>query len=276
MHKTLNVRDETIAFHYRIDPGAEYNYHPHRHDTFYEIYYLVQGDCTFVMENIRFALLADSLVLIPFNTTHAIVSNGPEPVERYSIHFNPRAIPAEHRFDLLRPFHENKYDRTFYFSEISNSRLAECFSSLDDLDNLPEDIQNLYCDVILESILIHILTFNRVDNIIPPSYSTVTSRIVDHINSHITEKLTLDNIAAALYMNKDYLNREFKKNFGISIKEYVLYHRVRLAQDILHKNPVHDVDSLTAVAMETGFQSYSTFYRAFKKVLGYSPSDDIK
>lgn len=276
MYKMFNACNDMVAFHHKIEPGSEYHCSPHCHETFYEVFYLVRGDVIFVLENNRFTLPEDSLVLIPLNTSHAILSNSAKPVERYSIHFMPQLLPAEHRSDLIRPFHENKYSNTFYFAEVSQSRLPNCFDSLSDFDVLPRDLSDLYASIIVESILIHILTFSRTANMLPPAYSTNTQRVIDYLNLHLTEALTLDKISAALYMNKDHLNREFKKNLGITIKDYIQYRRVILAQGIIHKNQLKEADSLTEVALAVGFQSYSTFYRSYKKVLGYSPSEEIK
>lgn len=276
MHKMFSTCKDTIAFHHKIDSGWDYHSSPHRHENFYEVFYLVQGDVTFILENNRFTLPADSLVLIPLNTTHTIISNSDTPVERYSVHFIPQLLPAEHRFDLLRPFHENKYGSTFYFAEVSQSRLPKCFDSLSDFHTLPEDILDLYSSIILESILIHILTFSRTENMISAAYSPTTQKVIDYLNLHLTEALSLNKIAAALYMNKDHLNREFKKNLGITIKDYIQYRRIVMAQGIIHKKQVTDTASLTEVALAAGFQSYSTFYRSYKKVLGYSPSEEIK
>lgn len=276
MHKMFNTCKDSIAFHHQIDSGRDYHSSPHRHENFYEIFYLIQGDVTFILENNRFTLPEDSLVLIPLNTTHTIISNSSNPVERYSVHFIPQLLPAEHRSDLLRPFHENKYGSNFYFAEVSQSRLPRCFDSLSDFDTLPEDILDLYSSIILESILIHILTFSRTANMISPAYSPTTQKVIDYLNLHLTEALSLDNIAAALYMNKDHLNREFKKNLGITIKDYIQYQRILLAQDIIRKKQITDTACLTEVALAAGFQSYSTFYRSYKRVLGYSPSEEIK
>lgn len=79
-----------------------------------------------------------------------------------------------------------------------------------------------------------------------------------------------------LYMHKDHLNREFKKSLGITIMEWIQYQRIMLAQQLIHEHRISDTDSMTEVAFTTGFQSYSTFYRAYKKVLGYAPSDELK
>ena len=77
-----------------------------------------------------------------------------------------------------------------------------------------------------------------------------------------------DQIAQALFLNVDYLNRIFKKETGMTLSEYISVKRIDRAKLLLltTRMPVSEV------AMSVGFQSFSYFSKIFKKRVGVEPS----
>jgi len=67
----------------------------------------------------------------------------------------------------------------------------------------------------------------------------------------------------------DKLNRDFVDNIGISVSQYWLRERIRLARDRLHQSSM----SVTDIAMELGFSSSQHFATAFRKMTGMTPSE---
>lgn len=84
------------------------------------------------------------------------------------------------------------------------------------------------------------------------------------------EDLTLGRLAHALEISPHqlsaFLNKTYKKNYNAFINEY----RIAYARSILDKDPEA---STLSVAFASGFNSYSAFFSAFKKVTGRSPGD---
>ena len=63
--------------------------------------------------------------------------------------------------------------------------------------------------------------------------------------------------------------RKFKEETGYSMHQYILEKRILAARNlILTGSPA------TVASVECGFKDYSTFSRAYKKLLGQIPSDD--
>ena len=84
-----------------------------------------------------------------------------------------------------------------------------------------------------------------------------------------TESLTLKDLSEivgiTLHQLSDILNRKLKKGFNEMINEY----RINEAKEIL----IQDVDrKILAVAYDVGFNSPSTFYKAFQKYSGMNPT----
>lgn len=95
---------------------------------------------------------------------------------------------------------------------------------------------------------------------------------ISYIDTHYSEKITLDEVAAAAYMSSNYFSSYFRKVTGISFSEYVTRIRISRARELLR-----DTDkSVMEIAMECGFHNISNFYRLYKKHVGKPPRDDKK
>ena len=90
--------------------------------------------------------------------------------------------------------------------------------------------------------------------------------IMDYVDAHLTDSLTLDSIATALSLDKYYLSHLFKSETESSIFQYVLVRRVALAKQLLSQG--HTVAEACHLA---GFNDYSNFIRSFKQITGYTP-----
>lgn len=101
------------------------------------------------------------------------------------------------------------------------------------------------------------------------SSSIHTERCKRYIGEHLTEKISLDDLAEHINVTTSYLCKQFKKNTGMTIVEYINYHRIQLAKQQLDESPA---DKIIDVAYQCGFQSLSQFNRTFQKFVGKSPT----
>lgn len=97
---------------------------------------------------------------------------------------------------------------------------------------------------------------------------TVAYNIMNYIEHHFTEPLTVDKIAEALFLNKNYIAHVFKEETGYSLMGYVITLRINRAKLYLTKTD----KSITAVAVESGYDDFTYFSRQFKKTTGMTPS----
>ena len=89
------------------------------------------------------------------------------------------------------------------------------------------------------------------------------------LNDHLTERVTLDGLADAFFLNKYHLCRVFRSVTGMSINQYLNYKRLLLARS-LHQNG----QTLLEASVNAGFNSYAHFYRMHKKVFGTGPREE--
>ncbi|MBX2846221.1 MAG: helix-turn-helix domain-containing protein [Saprospiraceae bacterium] len=85
--------------------------------------------------------------------------------------------------------------------------------------------------------------------------------------------LKLDSLSKALDTSPHKLSQLLNDNLGKSFTAYINEHRVRAACAILKTN--HQL-SLEGIGQEVGFRSKSSFYAAFKKQVGKTPSQFLK
>lgn len=91
-------------------------------------------------------------------------------------------------------------------------------------------------------------------------------KIKKYIQFNYSEDLTVKNISDFFGFERSYLFRIFKKNTGISIKEYITIIRMEQAKKLLEKGyPVN------STAFAVGYKDEFNFSKAFKKRFGFSP-----
>lgn len=94
------------------------------------------------------------------------------------------------------------------------------------------------------------------------------SQICRYVNLHYAEHISLSMFANQLFTSKSSISRHFKNTVGIGFAEYVLDIRIRNAKRELQSTN----KEITRIAIESGFTNISTFTRAFRQIVGVSPS----
>jgi len=90
--------------------------------------------------------------------------------------------------------------------------------------------------------------------------------ILNYINRHLSEDLTLSKLESLFYINKFNLSRSFKKYTGTSIHNFIVYKRILYSQKLLLNNY-----SVTEACAMSGFNDYTHFIRAFRRHTGVTP-----
>ncbi len=96
-------------------------------------------------------------------------------------------------------------------------------------------------------------------------------RIVEYINEHFAENISVNSISAHFYFSRGKLSAVFKKYAGVGINEYINQLRIKNANKLLLQG-----QSSTSAALLSGFESIRTFNNCYKKIMGVTPSEYIK
>lgn len=92
--------------------------------------------------------------------------------------------------------------------------------------------------------------------------------ICNYISDHCTENLSINELANLAGYSKFHFSRLFKQFTNMSCYEYLIQKRIAYAEQLLIQPDL----SITEVAMQSGFNSLSTFNRTFKEEKGCTPS----
>lgn len=101
------------------------------------------------------------------------------------------------------------------------------------------------------------------------SSTDLASRILFYINDNYKSGITPSSISTHFGYNQSYISRYFKSCFGINLSRYLTATRLRSAV-LLMSEGRYDI---TYAALESGFSSMRTFYRAFGEEYGMSPRE---
>jgi len=88
------------------------------------------------------------------------------------------------------------------------------------------------------------------------------------VEKHCHEKIAEKEVASLCGMNTSTFSRIFKKEHGMTFRDYLVQYRIRKAQQLLH-NPNASVQD---IAYTVGFRDPSYFTRMFRRLVGMSPS----
>jgi len=91
----------------------------------------------------------------------------------------------------------------------------------------------------------------------------------NYLNEHYREKISLDELAGEFYVNKFYLTRIYKEQFGVSINTYLTQLRITKAKQLLRFTD----ESVESIGESTGLGAIAYFSRTFKKIEGLTPSE---
>lgn len=115
-----------------------------------------------------------------------------------------------------------------------------------------------------------LLTEYNLEPCLPDKNSDVVIKVVQFVDKHYAEKLTLDCVAEKLGYSKFYFSRLFNRIIKKSFSDYLNLVRT---EKFLSKYNDAKTQTVTELFYECGFDSSTTFYRNFKKIYGVTPSE---
>ncbi len=99
-------------------------------------------------------------------------------------------------------------------------------------------------------------------------YSLTVSSCMDYIETHISEKISLEAMAKELGYSSYYLSSKFQKETGMSINYYINRQKVEQAKRLLSEHGLSAAD----ISERLAFSSPSYFTAVFRKFTGMTPS----
>jgi AraC family transcriptional regulator len=96
------------------------------------------------------------------------------------------------------------------------------------------------------------------------------NRVLEYIDENLQSDLSLETISAIAFYSPFHLHRLFKAITNETPNAYIMRKRIeRAAMQLIHKKEL----TISEIAFQNGFNSNSSFTRAFNKIYGHSPTD---
>lgn len=262
------MKTKYIFMHHTVGDTSTQVFDLHCH-SLYEVVYFEDGDVVYLIEGKEYRPKPYSVLLIGPNVFHGVKIMSTMPYKRYVLHFSEELVPDEIRKDLLSFYGANS--GKIYYENISNFGLREGYEGVFNCRLMPEDIKDMSISIAVQSLLSKLLYMSKtVDNTAPKgNINTAVSDMITYLNENICTPISLDFLSKKFYISKHHLNKVFRKATGTTVGKYINYKRVTQAQQLINKGY-----SASRAAIESGFGDYSSFYRAYTKLLGHVPSDD--
>ena len=254
-------------FHLADNRHEEVPYHYH---TFHKIILLLAGRADYAIEGERYSLSPGDYVLVGRGSIHRpIVARG-DFYERAILYISPEYLQKLScpDGDLENCFLRSQEGFHYVYHAGAVDRVRQLFALLEQSRREGGFGASLLCQALFVQLMVEVTRISLSGNTV--SAASGDSKIVallQYLNAHLTEGLTIDELAARFYISKYHMMRRFRDETGYTIHGYVTEKRLLLAQQLLEQGL-----PLGETALRCGYQEYSTFSRAYKKQFGRSPS----
>lgn len=253
-----------------------YSMHSAHSHNYFELYYLVHGECNFFLYDNVYRMTSGSMVFIPADTLHKTTYLESTEHERIYIEFS-----LDYISDIISAIGQQRFEQALYsnFFTVPTryiSHVDHIFSQLMK-EKYNGDIYSS-CYIKSEFQQLIILLLRRFDNALDPTIRPDFQRVqildesiqtaMNYICHNFSKSITLNDVAAQLHLNPSYFSKKFKTLNGFGFKEYLNTVRINHSEKLLLETDL----SITEIAFECGYQNSNYYGDAFKHLNGISPT----
>lgn len=241
----------------------QHDYRMHMHND-YEIFCFLEGNANYIVEGMVYHLRPGDFVLMCRGESHHICFLSDCKYTRMTVNFSPVSGNNNLLNKIMSPFDDrplgkfNHYSSSYFSNPVLLSYMEKICLSND------ADIRSAYLTILLDELSVK---FGELKQQRDTSKNNLYANIIQYINSHITDDISLDLICEHFFISKTQLNRNFKSIIGSTVWEYITKKRL-----ILARKQIEEGTSPTQVYHNCGFNDYTAFYRAYRKRYGFPPS----
>lgn len=272
--KTSSLQDFPIC----VTRGSKKDINYHRHN-YYEFAYVYEGMVDHVLNGEHHILRDGNYFLLSPEDVHTYAAINDEPFRIVNFMFNPSLIDPS--FTLETPFKEIIKHPLIGLShkKLVRSPLGVQFS--DDAGILRPIFINSVTEYKQRKVgYINVLRANAVKGIIAclrnvyaeqddVKKSYFVENIIKYANDNYQEPISLSQICEKLGYSVQYASRIFKEQMGVNFSAYLIQIRMQKACSLLLSTDM----TIQQIGNAVGYTNMAFFYRAFKSVVGETPTE---
>ncbi len=252
-------------------PTVDFHQHP-----FYEIFFFLSGNVTYTIEGKSYKLRPGDILLTNSSDIHRPDIQEGKPYERIVIWL------AEDFFLLLKDFYGEDLSACFTDAASKDyrlirpdnqniTRLKTLCTQIAKAQHSTEPGSAALASAYLTEFLVQVSRayYDTPDSVkCDVTENEKINQIVLFINENLAGDLSLSSLETHFYMSKYYLSRQFKQFTGLSLYQYIIKKRLIAARNLLRGGT-----SVMDACLQSGFNDYSNFLKAFKREFGKNPSN---
>lgn len=256
-------------FHLRTQQENKINYHYHE---FCKLVMLVSGKGFYTVEGQRYLLQPGDTVIVNSRSVHCPEIESDCVYERIIIYIAPEFLQRESAGDCdLQEVFSGRYGYVLRPGEAGSRRLFAMAADLErELSSGGYGREILSATALLR-LLVQLGKYQRREDVQNPKpVNPENPRILDlmkYIDENLADDVDIDSLAESFYISKYHMMRQFRKETGLTIHNYLSQRRLLHARDLMEKGM-----RATEACYRSGFRSYSSFTRSYAKYFGTTPT----
>lgn len=244
----------------------------HYHE-FHKLVFFLDGSGNYIVEGRNHALRPYDIVLVREGAIHKAQIDAAQPYERIILYISPEFLRAQSSESCsLDACFRAATERRSFVLRPNPDRRAALMRLLTALETAGQRAE--YGHDLLERALLIQLMVELGRGLLDEEYRYVpsencndkTAKILEYLNAHVTENVSIDRLAEQFYLSKYYMMRLFREETGFTIHAYLSDKRLRLARELIVQGM-----PATEACYRCGYRDYSAFSRAYKKRFASSP-----
>lgn len=256
--KLPHITAMPIQLTYYDYESAQLHWHPEL-----ELFFVLEGSASVQVEHEIFSVVPEDIFLINANDSHSVDG------------MNSKMLSLRFCMDSL-PFSIEKSERRFHLNSSGKTRSSK-YNYIRHL--IAQFVRsNLNGEHIYKSLsIVYALYSHLTDNFLAPPLVEIsasrrnrerTAAIIQYMEKHYQNGLTLTETAAQFGLSAPYLTSFFEKNTGKTFLTY--YNEIRLAHAV--HMLLSTKEPISEIAISNGFSDSRSFLTLFKKKYGTLPS----
>lgn len=274
MHASdISTKNFSPAFLFAIQYTRTANGYPHSHD-YIELLYIHSGVGKYVIDGTTYEVTKGNILLINPGVDHANIVTDPA---------QPLVILALGFFDLhLTGMEENMIAFPGQSPVLTaDHSLQEQVSGLffrmlaEKEQNFPGKYDMMRC--YLSQILLYLIRAyaqpspeNHTLTLTSHRRHYVVTAILDYMQEHYSEKLSLEGIASNMYLSPIYLSQLFREETGEPPIHHLIQIRLKKSIQLMKDHPEYSIQKIAAAV---GYEDACHFSKIFKKHMHMTPRD---
>ncbi len=263
------LHEDFRLFHLRgaMEESVDWHYH-----TFHKIIEFLGGESGYGVEGKQYLLQPGDLVLVPQGCIHRPEAEPNAPYERRILYLSPEFLRrAGGSCDLAACFDRAREEFRFVVHPADGTGGGQ-LAALEHAEREDAFGRELLAQSLLFQFLIG-LNRAMADDLLqyakPAAYDRKIEAILRYLSEHLTEPVSIDDLAARFFVSKYHMMRQFRAQTGYTIHGYLTGKRLMFARAMIAAGT-----PVLQASEESGFGDYSAFLRAYRKQFGAAPNQE--